>query len=656
MIRGLAAMLVLACRTTTPAPKVEPPRVAPPPSVAESETSVAEVEPPAYRTISAEPALCAIRTETEIVCVPFDPADARVLPIPDDLPEGERWVELATASDRICGLTAPSGQVRCWEWGRHAVSAEEEPGVTGAIDLAIGGLHGCVLYRDGAVGCWGNNDQGQLGDGTREQSPTPVRVPIAPARAVAASPAGSCALLQSGEIACWGSNPAPDDPRRLEPSTITGLSEVSELLPGHAAVGSDGAVWRWRVVNHLPEDFAPAKREERGLQEGRCTLEGGKARCAAVEPRGDRYPRPAMDIDGVVEVASGDLATCVRRNDQRVSCWGAFVHERRTGPTDRQEPKPVQGLSGAKRIGVGDAHACALLGSGEVKCWGDAWMITDETSGLHWSGTPATVPFGGKATDLVVASRFLCAAVAGRWKCRVLQYGGSEQGWPVREIGPLYTDGHSSEACRLRRKGLECASYYYLQRSEIRWHELLPGRAPVAIGATYTCLATPKGQLIRCHDGRATEDLDLGPSVQQLSAGRFAVCGLHKDGSITCGQIGYPRDYRERLGRDGVGRDGPPAGTGPAQAVEVGSDHACALLRSGKVACWNEGGEYLPKLDGLDGVTQLSVGTYTSCALRKDGSVWCWGSDSNGQLGTGGFSRTHVDRPTDIVALFETRG
>jgi len=49
-------------------------------------------------------------------------------------------------------------------------------GLTGAVSVATSGTHACALLEDGSVKCWGNNDYGQLGDGTRTSSLIPVTV------------------------------------------------------------------------------------------------------------------------------------------------------------------------------------------------------------------------------------------------------------------------------------------------------------------------------------------------------------------------------------------------------------------------------------------------------------------------------------------------
>ena len=42
--------------------------------------------------------------------------------------------------------------------------------------ISAGSAHTCGLTTGGAAYCWGNNDYGQLGDGTETNQSTPVAV------------------------------------------------------------------------------------------------------------------------------------------------------------------------------------------------------------------------------------------------------------------------------------------------------------------------------------------------------------------------------------------------------------------------------------------------------------------------------------------------
>ena len=70
------------------------------------------------------------------------------------------------------------------------------------------GGRGCAVGVSGDVYCWGANESGQVGDGTRDYALDPVKVVGLPARAsrVALTAQTSCALLVDGQVYCWGYN------------------------------------------------------------------------------------------------------------------------------------------------------------------------------------------------------------------------------------------------------------------------------------------------------------------------------------------------------------------------------------------------------------------------------------------------------------------
>jgi alpha-tubulin suppressor-like RCC1 family protein len=46
--------------------------------------------------------------------------------------------------------------------------------------VALGGGHSCARTKDRSLWCWGDNYNGQLGDGTTEPKSSPVEVPLCP--------------------------------------------------------------------------------------------------------------------------------------------------------------------------------------------------------------------------------------------------------------------------------------------------------------------------------------------------------------------------------------------------------------------------------------------------------------------------------------------
>lgn len=81
-------------------------------------------------------------------------------------------------------------------------------GINDAVDVTVGYRFACALREGGRVSCWGDNEYGQLGDGTRRDRWTPVDVSAvdgAPVTQIAAGAHHVCALTRSGEVICWGS-------------------------------------------------------------------------------------------------------------------------------------------------------------------------------------------------------------------------------------------------------------------------------------------------------------------------------------------------------------------------------------------------------------------------------------------------------------------
>lgn len=161
---------------------------------------------------------------------------------------GEAWCWGSNTSgelgDGLSGVDRSSGPVR----------VEGLPGPARA--LASGGGHTCARIGDGDVACWGSNATGALGDDTALDSVRPVRpVRLPPAiRQVRAGWAFTCAVGPEGDVRCWGQNQGGQlgDGTRLHraaPVRVTGLEgeaeDVAAGMTSACAALRDGRVRCW---------------------------------------------------------------------------------------------------------------------------------------------------------------------------------------------------------------------------------------------------------------------------------------------------------------------------------------------------------------------------------------------------------------------------
>jgi cysteine-rich repeat protein len=555
---------------------------------------------------------------------------------------------IAGGHSHACALLT-GGRVKCWgnnESGQlgdgtttgRAAPVDVSGLAAGAAVVAAGAYHTCSLLAGGGVRCWGSNEAGQLGDGTTVGKVTPVNVSglASGAAAVAAGYSHTCALLAGGGVKCWGNNGAGQlgdgtTENRTVPVDVSGLtSGVAAIAAGAyhtCALRSGGGVKCWGINDHGQ------------LGDGTTT-----ARTAPVDVSGLS--------SGVTAIAARGLHTCALLSGGGVKCWGYNLNGQLGDGTtaDRTLPVDVSGLSsGVSSIVSGYSHTCALLGGGAVKCWGyNGWGQLGDGTTVDMT-TPANVSGISSGAAAVAAGYFHTCAILG---------GGGARCWGDNFYGQLGDGTTGTRTLPVDVAGLSS------------------GVALVGAGGYHAC-AWSSGRGLQCWGYNSHGQLGDGTTVEKtapvavsglpssttaLAAGYFHTCALLGSGGVKC--WGY-NDYGQLGDGTTAGRTAPVDVSGLTSgvaAVAGGGYHTCALIGGGGVRCW--GYNYYGQIgDGTTsdrtapvdvsgltaGVAAAAAGEDHTCALLAGGGVKCWGRNEWGQLGNG--STTGSATPVDVSGL-----
>lgn len=251
-----------------------------------------------------------------------------------------------------------NGKVKCWGGGTTGSQiAKNVIGLEGQVkSIAGGSYHTCALLEMGNIKCWGSNSLGQLGNGTKNNSVTPVDVvDLGKSWAVVAGDYHSCALLETGKVKCWGSNSSGQlGNRTLLHSNIP--VEVIEL--GHEVVAISGG--NAHTCASLGSGSIKCWGSNYSGQLGNGTMNNSS------------IPVDVGGLNNSVMVAAGDYHTCALLETGQAKCWGGNNTGQLGNGTMKNSnlPSEVTDLSDIIFIAGGGSHTCALSKAGTSKCWG----------------------------------------------------------------------------------------------------------------------------------------------------------------------------------------------------------------------------------------------------------------------------------------------
>jgi alpha-tubulin suppressor-like RCC1 family protein len=288
--------------------------------------------------------------------------------------------------------------------------------VPDAVAVAAGSNSAFALLRDGTVRGWGDDSEGELGNGEETfTSEVPVRViGLRGVRQIAAGEFAAYAVTRRGTVWAWGSNGVGQLAKKLSVATsdlpvkVTGLNAVRSLAAGAGtayALGRDGTVWAWGdnafgelarrkglIGSEVPvevQGIRGATSVAAGADAGFALLRDGTVRawgdgsfgdlgtaaCRMRHPTGcagSSRPERVRRVSHVRAIAAGTYAGYALAADGSVWAWGYGVYgQLGNGNTDSSDvPVQVRGLRHVVSIAAGGNAAYALEANGSVWAWG----------------------------------------------------------------------------------------------------------------------------------------------------------------------------------------------------------------------------------------------------------------------------------------------
>jgi alpha-tubulin suppressor-like RCC1 family protein len=276
----------------------------------------------------------------------------------------------------------------CGEDYASTTAPKSEPTLSSTSTLAlrqinVGFFFQCAVTTANVAYCWGSNDYGQLGDGTRTFRANPVRVSGSLAfRQVSPSYDDTCGLTTGDLVYCWGYNYGPT------PAAVPGGIRFKRLglEGGWCGLGLNDRVYCWGY------------NDDGQLGDG-TTTDHWTPRVVA---GGRRYQ----------QVSSSGIHACAVDTEGVLFCWGGNDEGQLGDGTKIHRLVPTRVRAGELRfrqVSAGNWNTCAVTTTDVAYCWGkNEYGLLGNGTWYQSSLTPSKVRGGIRFRSITTGAYHTC--------------------------------------------------------------------------------------------------------------------------------------------------------------------------------------------------------------------------------------------------------
>ena len=480
-------------------------------------------------------------------------------------------------------------------------------------DVKTGYYHSIALTENGEVYTWGYNGNGQLGNGTREDSLVPVKVAgLKNVTKVNAYKYMTIALTQNGEVYAWGSGYGAKPVKLNFTRKIIDVSgnlvlaenrkaynldetksygkDLIKVVAGYnhyLGLTSDGEVYAWGSNSYG--------------QLGNGNNTSSSTAVKVVTPDGK------SNMTNIVDISAGDSYSIITDKDGKVYTFGYYGDYRTANTVHSNKPVEIQDLYKTELVAASEGGHTAIVD----------WDGNVYTVGLNDYGQ-----LGLK--DTTTRSKFekIGELEISCEPARITLNVGESKDISLA-LSSSFNLKNNKQASGEVNKTIENETIASLAGNTVTGNAI----GKTMLNATYEgIIGTLNTQIQKFNKNVEVEVLPKnGKVTPKVEAGDGFTVELKADGTVwSHGQNQY--------GQLGVG--------------DTNSYNEPQKVKIIKNTIKNEDGS---KTDIEDTIKDISVGNYQVLALSQTGKVYAWGYGENGQLGIGsGYNHESPVVVTDI--------